>query len=150
MQLFLIPGIFCWWPVSSHNHHCSIYCLDELPEHMLAHNTDVVYRTEASEIQCLPSAPLHLSLSPSVFDVLMLIAAPFGTDPHPAKCLLWECNKTICTAYLATSTSILYLQDIVEALTLPTLVSSSVGRTAAITLPTILCAIAAQTLSTTF
>lgn len=150
MQMFHKPGRFCWWPVSSHSHHCNIYYLGELPEHMLARNTDVVYQIGASEIQHLPSAPHHLSLSPFVCDALMMTGVPFGTDPHPAKSLLSECNKMTCTVYLVPTTLILYLKDIVDTLTLPTLVPCSISRTAAITPPTVVCAIAPQTLPTTF
>jgi hypothetical protein len=117
---------------------------------MLAHNTDVAYRIGASEIQHLPSAPHHLSSSPSVCDVLMMIGAPFGTDPHPAKPLLSEYKKITCTVYLVPTTLILYLKDTVETLTLPALVSCSISRTAAITSPTVVRAIAPQTLPATF
>jgi len=78
------PGKFCWWPASSRNHHYNIYCLDEPPEHMLAHNTDVVYPIAASEIQHFPIVLHHLSSSLSVCDVLMLTGAPFEIDPRPA------------------------------------------------------------------
>jgi hypothetical protein len=117
---------------------------------MLARNTDVVYQIGASEIQHLPSDPHHLSLSPSVCDVLTMIGVPFGTDPHPAKSLLSEYNKMTCTVYLVSTTLILHLKDIVEALTLPTLVPCFISRSAAITLPTVIRAIAPQTLPTTF
>lgn len=96
--------------------------------------------------------PARSSTTPS-FSTIWARVFPFATYwrwlahlsrlIHVLQSLYCKNNKTICRAHLVTSALTPYLQDTVQALTLPTLMPRSISRTTAITSTTILCAIAA-------
>lgn len=96
--------------------------------------------------------PARSNTSPS-FSTIWARVFPFATYRcwlahlsrliHVLQSLYCKNNKTICRARLVTSALTPYLQDTVQALTLPTLMSRSICRTTTITSTTILCATAA-------
>lgn len=96
--------------------------------------------------------PARSNTSPS-FSTIWARVFPFATYwcwlahlsrlIHVLQSLYCKNNKTICRAHLLTSALSPYLQDTVQTLTLPTLMSCSISRTTAITSTTILCAKAA-------